>query len=79
MQQDKDQFQDSLTSERRPKAKDATDRETARAQADALPSLNASRAMMVDAGRIAATARADIGVRFEARPIIVRLGLRTDM
>jgi hypothetical protein len=35
--------------------------------------------MMVEAGRMTATARADIGARFEARPISVGLGLRTDM
>ena len=31
------------------------------------------------AGRMTATARADIGARFEARPISVGLGLRTDV
>jgi hypothetical protein len=40
---------------------------------------NASRAMMFGAGRMTATARADIGARLEARPISVGLGLRTDM
>jgi hypothetical protein len=31
------------------------------------------------AGRMTATARADIGARFEARPKSVGLGLRTDV
>jgi hypothetical protein len=35
--------------------------------------------MMVPAGRMTATARADIGTRFEARPKSVGLGLRTDV
>jgi hypothetical protein len=33
--------------------------------------------MMVPAGRMTATARADIGGRFEARPESMGLGLRT--
>jgi len=32
-----------------------------------------------EAGRMTATARADIGARFEARPKSVGLGLRTDV
>jgi hypothetical protein len=35
--------------------------------------------MIFGAGRMTATARADIGARFEARPISVGLGLRTDV
>jgi hypothetical protein len=35
--------------------------------------------MIFAAGRMTATARADIGARFEARPISVGLGLRTDV
>lgn len=60
MQQDKDQFQDSLTSERRPKAKDATDKETARGQADALPSLNLPKGGGAIRG---------IGEKFTASPV----------
>ena len=40
---------------------------------------NASRAKMVGAGWMTATARADIGVRFGARSKSVGLGLRTDV
>jgi hypothetical protein len=40
---------------------------------------NASREMIFAAGRMTATARADIGARFEARPKSVGLGLRTDV
>jgi hypothetical protein len=40
---------------------------------------NAGREMMLGAGRMTATARADIGAWLEARPKSVGLGLRTDV